>query len=95
MEIIGVHSNICFSFHSPKFCNKSWVKVETVQVPKEIEDNYPQFITIPELYKVDTKATNLNTVREPLYFCNKLWNSTVSCCFRKSRENMKRIRNSR
>ena len=32
---------------SLKVCDKSWAEVETVQVPPEIQQTYPQFITFP------------------------------------------------
>ena len=61
-------------YQSTKFCDSSWAAVQTVQVPIQIEHAYPQFITIPELYKE-------NIFRIPHYFCDKLWNSKVLCCF--------------
>ena len=70
-------SNSCFfntSFeYSQKFCGESWSGVQTVDVPQEIQDVYPQFITITELYTFDETVV-------PRYYCNEMWNNSISCC---------------
>ena len=63
--------------YSQKFCNEFWSGVETVDVPQEIQDAYPQFITVPELYKIDEEH-NLSV---PDHNCRTLWNYSISCCF--------------
>ena len=62
--------------YSQKFCDESWSTTQTVDVPQEIQDAYPQFITIPELYRLDKERETL----VPKYFCNEMWNSSMSCC---------------
>ena len=55
-------------YQSTKFCDSSWASMQTVQVSIEIQHAYPQFITIPELYKE-------NIVRIPITFvisCGKV-----------------------
>ena len=54
-------------------CDKYWGNVNTFQVPREIQEADPQFITVPELYQIDHK--NLAVV--PHYFCDQLWNNNV------------------
>ena len=61
--------------HSLKFCSESWSNVQTVDVPQEIQDAYPQLITIPELYKIDE-----HNVIVPKHYCHYLWNNTQKCC---------------
>ena len=61
---------------SSKFCNEYWADVEPVQVPIEIQHAYPQFITIPELYKLNEERDNW----VPRYFCDQLWNNNQACC---------------
>ena len=62
--------------YSQEFCNESWSGVQTVDVPQEIQEAYPQFITIPELYRFDKKYP----YRIPKYYCNEMWNSSMTCC---------------
>ena len=62
--------------YSPKFCGESWSDVQTVDVPQEIQDTYPQFITIPEIYRLDEKYVFL----VPKNVCNEMWDSSRSCC---------------
>ena len=61
--------------HSLKFCSESWCNVQTVDVPQQIQDAYPQFITIPELYRI-----NEHNVIVPKHYCHYLWNNTQKCC---------------
>ena len=63
---------LTFFEYSQEFCNESWSGVQTVDVPQEIQDLYPQFITIPELYTFDEEHEFL----VPKYVCNELWNSS-------------------
>ena len=63
--------------HSSKFCNESWSGVQTVDVPQEIRDVYPQFITIPEIYRRDE-----HNLQVPKHYCHNLWNNTQGCCTR-------------
>ena len=60
---------------SSKFCDGSWPDVEPVEIPEEIRDVYPQFITIPELYRGDDENNKV-----PRNYCNQLWNSSMVCC---------------
>ena len=64
---------ITYFNYSSKFCDESWADVETVQIPTEIQQVYPQFIKVPELYRND----NEKVARVPRYFCDQLWNSTA------------------
>ena len=64
--------------HSSKFCDKSWADMETIEVPTEIRYGFPQFITIPELYKRDEEQS----ATVPRYFCDQLWNNSQACCVR-------------
>ena len=63
-------------FEHSEFCNKTSAEVETVEVPIEIQQNYPQFITIPELYR------SLDNTVVPRNICNKMWDSKIVCCRR-------------
>ena len=62
--------------HSSKFCGESWSGVQTVDVPQEKQDSYPQFITILELYRIDEE----HNLRVPKHYCHYLWNNTQKCC---------------
>ena len=59
--------------YSLKFCSESWSGVQTVDVPQEIQGAYPQFITMPELYRFDYK----HLFPVPKSFCNEMWNSSI------------------
>ena len=61
---------------SLKFCDESWANVETVEVLVEIQQAYPHFITVPELYRFDEEKAFL----VPRDICDQLWNSSQSCC---------------
>ena len=63
---------------SSKFCAESWADVETVEVPTEIERTYPQFITIPEVYRFD--KIYISRVRQ--YICDEMRNNSQTCCVR-------------
>ena len=63
--------------YSHEFCDESWSSVQTVNVPQEIQEAYPQFITIPELYRFYEKYP----YKIPKYYCNEMWNSSMTCCY--------------
>ena len=63
--------------YSQEFCDESWSGVQTVDIPQEIQEAYPQFITIPEHYRFDEKYP----YRIPKYYCNEMWNSSMTCCY--------------
>ena len=63
--------------HSLQFCDETWANVDSIEVPSEIQDTYPQFITIPELYKNDDDD---DYAKVPSYYCDQLWNSSLVCC---------------
>ena len=54
---------------SKKFCDDYWDDIELVKVPKEIEDAYPQFITIP----ITTTWDEGRNLRKFNNNCDKLW----------------------
>ena len=62
--------------HSSKFCSESWSGIQTFDVPQEIQDTYPKFITIPELYRFDEE----HYLHVPDHNCHNLWNESIVCC---------------
>ena len=60
--------------HSTYFCEKSWNEIEPVKVPEDIENSYPQFITVPITTTWD-ESRNLRIFNNR---CDQLWqNETV------------------
>ena len=60
--------------HSTDFCKKSWNEIEPVKVPEDIENSYPQFITVPVTTTWD-ESRNLRIFNNR---CDQLWqNETV------------------
>ena len=57
--------------HLHKFCDTSWGEIEPVKVPEEIENTYPQFITVPIITWYD-KNLDLWIFEKG---CDKLWQS--------------------
>ena len=80
VEVPDTCSFIASFEHSLKFCDKAWADMQLVQVPSEIQQAYPQFITIPELYKNDEEKSAI----VPLYNCDEMWNNSQVCCVRQN-----------
>ena len=54
---------------STKFCDETWTSIETMEVPEEMKQAYPQFITIPitNTYGIDIVSATSDDR------CDKLW----------------------
>ena len=75
-----IPDSCAFSTHfnmSMKFCDEQWAAVETIKVPIDIQHDYVQFLTIPELYK----QHEVHGWPVPRYYCNNLWNNSIGCCY--------------
>ena len=56
---------------STKFCDKTWASIEPVEVPEEMKQAYPRFITIPITNRYGSNLENATSYDR----CDKLWQS--------------------